>query len=640
MSVTTQHLYEFGSFRLDTRERLLLRDGQRVKLEGKAFESLLVLVRNSGRVVPKNDFMNQVWGDTVVEENNIEKSISALRKALGENGSELQFIETVRGLGYRFVAEVRELDPDLSTLVRHESRRILTIEDEEIELADNPVPFAEMPTVMSKGRRKIIIAAGATVLVLAAVTGFYFRSANAPKPTINSIAVMPFVNVSNDPETEYLSDGISESLINSLSQLPDMKMIARSSLLRFKGKEVDPQVVGRELNVQAILTGRVVQQGEMLTISAELVDTQNNTHLWGERYERKVSDLLVMQREIASEISSQLRVKLSGAERSRVTRLYTEDAAAYQLYLKGRFYWNKRTNEGVRKSIEYFSQAIEADPGYALAYAGLADSYVLQGGFFVSHPAKEAYPKAKEAAVKALALDDQLAEAHTSLAMVRLQYDWNWPDAEREFKQAIALNPNYPTAHHWYAFYFATRGRFDEAVAEIKRAQELDPVSLIINTDAGAILFLAGRYDPAIVECQKALELDPTFSQAHVILSLVYEQREMYDQWLAERQKALTVSGKSDEAARLGLTYAHSGHRGVVENWLSDMKEHAKSQYVPAFAMARAYADLGDKDHAFEWLEKAYEERSPRMSELREIPVLKNLRSDPRFTELEHRIGL
>ena len=653
MSATEKHLYEFGSFRLDTREHLLLRNGQRVKLEGKVFETLVALVQRSGRLVRKDELMNEVWPDAIVEENNLEKSVSALRKALGEDGADLRYIETVRGLGYRFVADVRESGGEVSTLIRHESRTSLTVEDEEFDLAETggvPVQrrsISESTALSARtyslsksvNMRRSVFLVAAVVLVLAIATTVYFYFVNRPNATVNSMAVMPFANVGEDPNTEYLSDGITESLINNLSQLPKMKMIAGTSVFPYKGKDWNPQTVGRELNVQAILTGRIVQRGDRLSISAELMDVKSNTHLWGEQYERKVSDLLAVQREIASEIASKLRVKLSSEEQSRVTKLYTANAEAYQLYLKGRFYSNKRTSEAVSKSIDYFKQAIAVDSSYALAYAGLADSYIVQGSLFGSRPPKEIYPEAKDAAIKALEIDNGLAEAHTSLATVRMQYDWNWTDAESEFKKAIALTPNYPTAHHWYAFFLAGRRRFDEAVAEIRSAQDLDPVSLIVTTDVGAILFLAGRYDEAIDQCRKALELDANFAQAHNILGLIYERQGKYDQWLAEYEKVLTLSGRSDQAATVGRIYAKSGYQGVLENRLAELKERATSHYVPAFAMAVAYADSGDKDHAFEWLEKAFEERSPRMADLEVMPALQSLRSDRRFTDLVQRLG-
>jgi len=601
----------------------------------------------------KDELMNQVWPDAIVEQNNVEKSISALRKALGEQGSSFPYIETVRGQGYRFTANVRELNYDLGTLAKHESDTSVTIEDEEIDFsgtAPTDIELGRTPQLETKAvltrpqsfthlvrlRWRFLLGAVAVLIAAGATAAYYF--ADREEPTINSIAVMPFVNVTNDPNTEYLSDGITESLINSLSQLRNVKIIARASVFRYQGRAVDPQIVGRELNVQAILTGRVVQRGDEVSISAELVDVRNNAHLWGERYERKVSDLLAVQREITRDISSKLRIKLSGDEQNQSSKLYTQNADAYQLYLKGRFYWNKRTRGAIDESIEYFNQAIERDPGYALAYAGLADSYLLQGGLFISLPAKDIYPKAKAAATKALEIDDQLAEAHTSLALVRFQYDWKWSEAEREFQQAIALNPNYPTAHHWYAFLLSARGRFDEALTEIRRAQQLDPVSLIINTDVAAILFQAGRYDQAIEQCQKSLELDPNFIQAHNILSLIYEQRQMYDQWIAERQKILTLSGESDQAVALGRLYEKSGYTGVLEQRLAELKEHAKSRYVPAFSMAMAYASLGENNRAFEWLDKAFEEHSARMADLEVVPALQRLHSDPRFADLLRRV--
>ncbi len=326
----------------------------------------------------------------------------------------------------------------------------------------------------------IIIAA----LVIAAVAVFSYFYLHSSKATIDSIAVLPFDNQNHDPDTEYLSDGLTESIINSLTQLPNLKVIARSSVFHYKGKETDPMAVGKELGVRAVLTGRIMQRGDSLKISVELVDVRDNKQLWGEQYERKVSDLLSVQREIAKEISSNLRLKLSGAEQTRVTKHYTENAEAYQLYLKGRYFWNKRTGEALKKSIEYFNQAIEKDPSYALAYAGLADAYVLLSPYSAGSP-QESYPKAKAAAKRSLELDETLAEAHSSLAQALVLYDWNLPESNREFQRAIELNPNYATAHHWYGYgNLVTMERFDEAIAEMKRAQELDPLSLIINASS------------------------------------------------------------------------------------------------------------------------------------------------------------
>src|SRR5438093_6171459 len=379
---------------------------------------------------------------------------------------------------------------------------------------------------------KVVVLAGAVIFITMLAVAAYFYVSRKTNAAIQSVAVLPFTNASGNSDIEYLSDGITESLINSLSQLPNLSVKARSTVFHYKGKDVSPQQVGSELSVQAVLNGRVVQRGEQLTLSLELVNARTGDQIWGEQYNRKTTDLAALQSEIARDVSNKLRTKLSGAEEQRVTKSYTANSEAYQLYLKGRFYWNKRTLDDFNRAIPYFQQAIDKDPNYALAYSGLADSYALLSVF--EGPPKEWMPRAKAAAMKALALDDNLPEAHTSLAQIIAYYDWDFAGAEREFRRAIELNPNYATAHHWHAENLSSLQRHNEALSEIRRALELDPLALITNRVYGDLLLNARRYDEAIEQYRKTIEMDPNFPTTHAFLGRAYEARQLYDQAVKE----------------------------------------------------------------------------------------------------------
>ena len=487
----------------------------------------------------------------------------------------------------------------------------------------------------------IIVAA---TLILAIAPLIYFYSARVDRKPVNSIAVLPFVNNSVDPTTEYLSDGITESLINSLSQLPTLRVMARSTAFSYKGRDVDPQQVGRELGVDAVLMGRVTQRGDALSIQADLVNVADGSQLWGEQYNRTLSDVLAIQQEISREISERLRLKITGEEH-RVTQHSTHHTEAYQLYLKGRYHWNKRTDEGFKRAIEYFHQAIEKDPAYALAYVGLADSYLLSEFL----PAGERYPKAEAAALQALQIDETLGEAHTSLAAIKNWYDWDWPGAEIEFRRAIELSPNYPTAHHWYGEFLANLGRFDESVAEYQRALEIDPLSLAISSDLGMVYYHARQYDRAIEHLKKVIEMDPNYVRTHFYLRQTYEQKEMFEEALTELEKGRLLEGDSPsevardkEAIRNALRL--SGGPGYWRMRLNIVKEEARRKriYFTGYStsMAILHAQLGERDQAFQWFEKVYEERQPSLLWLKVTPDCDNLRSDPRFTALLRRVNL
>ena len=475
--------------------------------------------------------------------------------------------------------------------------------------------------------------------MLAVVGMTTYLRVRSTEVAIDSIAVLPFENKSAVPDTEYLSDGLAESLIYRLSQLLNLKVSPTSSVFRYEGKEIDPVKVGQELDVSAVLSGRIVQRGDQLTISAELLDVRTNRLLWGEQYDGKLSDLLATQRQIAREIVDKLKLKVSGEEKV-LAKHYTESNEAYQLYLKGRFYWNKRTVESNTKSIEYFNQAIEKDPNFALAYAGLADCYVVR---INPLPPREKMLKAKAAAMRALELDETLAEAHTSLARVLAVYEWDWTGAEKEFKRALDLNPRNAIAHVWYGGYFEAMGRHSESIAERKRAQELDPLSLVINSELGLAFYFARDYDHAIEQFQKTLELEPNFSLVNEFLPAAYEQKGMHEQAIAGFQKGMTLREGTELSflmSGLGHVYGVSGKKAEARAVLDELKQMSQKEYVPADSIAHVYVGLGETDQAFAWLERAYGERSFGMAWLKVEPSWDSLRSDPRFTDLMRRVGL
>jgi TolB-like protein/Tfp pilus assembly protein PilF/predicted Ser/Thr protein kinase len=456
---------------------------------------------------------------------------------------------------------------------------------------------------------------------------------------IDSIAVLPFANVSKDAKTEYLSDGITESLINSLSQLPNLKVMSRNTVFRYKDQATDPERVGSDLGVRAILTGRLIQSGDELLISVNLEDVQSKRQIWGAQYNRKLSNLVSVQEEIAGDIYGRLRPKLDGEEIRRVSKQPTEDVEAYQFYLQGLFYWNKWTEADFKKAADYFSQAVQKDPRYALSYAGLADTYSLLGdaGYL---PPSEAWPKAKAAAMQALEIDDTLPEAHTSLGLVKEHYEWDWAGAEKEFKRAIELNPNSANAHLWYGDFLSNTGRLNDGMRETKRAQELDPLSLIINTTLGWQFYLSSQYDQAVEQLRKVLEIDQKFAPARRILEGVYSQMGKQKEAVAEREKFVSLSGSPELAASIEEDFSKAGYNGVLQSWLDGMTEISKHGYVSSYDIAEIYARMGEKDKTLVWLEKAYDEHDSGLVSVGVDPLFNSVRSDARFLALLKRLRL
>jgi TolB-like protein/Tfp pilus assembly protein PilF len=492
---------------------------------------------------------------------------------------------------------------------------------------------------LSKPKRRGFVIAPIMLALVVIAIGSYFYFARKNHAAIQSIAVMPFVNASGNADLEYLSDGMTETLINGLSQIPNLSVKARSSVFRYKGKETDAKTIGKELNVQAILTGRVIQRGDQLTLSLELVDVSSENVLWSQQYVRKQSDLVTLQSEIARDVSSKLKSKLSGADVAKVEKNYTANAEAYQLYLKGKFFWNKRTGESLKQAAELYRQAADKDPNYALAYSGLAETYVLFSSYDVA-PANDSMPQAKAAALRALEIDDSLAEAHTALGFYLSNYEWQREASEKEYRRAIELKPNYATAHHWLGADLVNVKRFDDSLAELRRAEELDPLSPIIGTNLGDTLVFARRYDEAIAQYKRTLVLNPGFASAHRGLGWAYGSKGIYPEAIAETRTAIELRNGSSAKGYLGLWLAKSGKREETLQLLNELKQEAISGYVQGYTFALIYIGLGDKEEALNWLEKQMSGHSETANQYAVAPEFDDLRSEPRFKEMLKRMNL
>jgi len=490
----------------------------------------------------------------------------------------------------------------------------------------------------TRGFDKRLLFAGIAFAVLVAGSVFGYRYLTQAKQ-IESVAVMPFVNEGGNPDAEYLSDGMTETLINSLSQIPSLSVKARSSVFRYKGKDVDPKQVASELNVQAILTGRLVQRGDQLTLSVELIDGQTENTIWGNKYERKSSDLVSLQSEVARDLSNKLKAKLSGSDIAKVEKNYTADPEAYQLYLKGKFYWNNRTGAALKQAADFYQQAIAKDPNYALAYSGLAETYVLFSSYGVAS-APDSMPQAKAAAMRALEIDEQLAEAHTALGFYLSNYEWDREGSEKEYRRAIELRPNYATAHHWLGADLGNVKRFDEGIAELQRAEELDPLSSIIGTNLGDNFRLARRYDDAIAQCKKVITRSPNFSYAHLALSRAYGLKGMYPEALAEMQKTLELDPDSSDRGWMGFLMARAGMRDEAQSMLNELKQEASRRYIPNDSIAVICLALGNKQEALDYLEKHMVDRAETASIYAVDPDLDELRTEPRFKAMLKRMNL
>lgn len=580
-------VYEFNGFRLEVGQGRLLFEGQPIQLKPKILDLLLLLIQRRGQLVIKDDLMKEIWPDTVVEENNITVSMSILRKTLGEDRGNRKFIETVPRRGYRFVADVIELSPESHT----DGHSIETL-----------------PAV--------------------AVT----------EERIDSLAVLPVEGPDKDFNVEYLSDGITESINNILSRIPRLRVLACSSVFRFKGKNIDPQEVGRRLNVRAIMLIRVMRLEQKLIIRGELVRVADGSQLWGQQYNRSPSDILAIQEEIAKAISESLKFELTRNDQISLTKQSTHNTEAYNLYLRGRYFWNRYSKEWVLKAIEVFKQAIAIDSNYALAYCGLADAYFRLSNVHVAP--REVLPKAKEAALRALDIDESLAEAHSSLGLVKVYYDRDWNGAEREFRKAIRLNPVLVSAHQRFGSYLTFMGRFEESICHYETALELDPFSLQINMNLATTYYLRGEYDRSISHLIKTSELEPNYMPTHFVMGSAFVQQGRLEEAIAEFQ----LIYKMDEEAYLAMGfmgYAHAlaGQKAEAETLLNVLQEISQRKYVSPYSMLLIHLALGPEDRVFELLEQIYQEGNDWLVWLKVSPELKALRGDARFKDLMRRVG-
>jgi TolB-like protein/Tfp pilus assembly protein PilF len=583
-------IYEFENFRLDAAHVMLYKDEKPISLAPKVIETLVALVERSGEVVSKNELMNRLWADSFVEESNLTQNIYLLRRTLGKGADGRDLIETFRRRGYRFTGAIKLRAENATATKPEEASTNLPA----IERSEQPNAF-------------------------------------------DSLAVLPFKNESSDEAAEYLSDGITESIINRLSQLEDFRVLARNTVFRYKNSEIDEQQIGRDLSVSAILTGRILQFGEKLIVRTELVDAINGWQIWGEQYDRHFSDVLELQETIAREISEKLELNLSREEKRRLAKRDTKSSEAYGFYVKGRYFLNKRRTETIEQATVYFEKAIELDSAYALAYVGLADCYPLLSLYGKLTP-REAYPKAETAARKALEIDDRLAEAYNSLGVVKLFYEWDWTGAENAFQKAIALNPNYADAHQRYGMFLTALGRFDEAIGEFEKAIRLDPLSLIIKTISGYPFYYARRFEEAAKRFSEVIAADANYSMAHFRLGLTRAQLGEFGKSIAEFEKSIVLSNDRDSIAAFAYAQGLAGNREKAVAALAELDEREKKGFVTSYNRALIKIGLGDYESALDWLEKALEERSYWLIYLKLDPALDVLRGNPRFAALQKEI--
>jgi TolB-like protein/DNA-binding winged helix-turn-helix (wHTH) protein/Flp pilus assembly protein TadD len=628
----------FGIFEVDLRAGELRKHGLRVRLQEQPFKVLAMLLERSGEVVTREELQKKLWpADTFVDfDHGLNKVINKIREALSDSAENPRFVETVARRGYRFLAEVKVADstpvhnPDLATQQRPTG-----------ETGDRPGLLGE------PARPKHLLSSlawktsGCVLLLLAAaVATWQLHTRNRPSPVIRSLAVLPLESLSSDASQDYFADGMTDELISNLGQISALRVISRTSVMAYKHASKPLPQIARELNVDAVVEGTVLRSGDQVRITAQLIEASSDKHLWSQSYQGELRDTLALQSQVARAIADQIRINLNPQEQAALKTARVVNPEAYESYLKGRYFWNKRTADGLKVALAYFNQAIEEDPKYARAYSGLADTYALLGDWqYAVMTPKEALPKAKAAAVRALELDSALGEAHNSLAFCLDGFDWNFESAGEEFRRAIELNPGYATAYHWYAWHLSLLGRYEEAIAEMRKAQNLDPLSLIISADLAELLVIAHQYDESILESRKTIEMDPNFALAHSQLGQAYLQKEMHDEAIAEMQRAVQLSGGSPTIiASLARAYVASGRRSEAEKLLKELKKRSNSTYSHASEIAVVCAALGDKDQAMNWLEKGYQERFNPGVLLR--PGFDPLRSDARFKDLVRRIGL
>jgi TolB-like protein/DNA-binding winged helix-turn-helix (wHTH) protein/Flp pilus assembly protein TadD len=642
-SLQPNSVVRFGTFEVSLQSGEVRKAGLRIRVQQQPMKLLEILLEHPGEVVTREELRSRVWpsenfGDF---DQALNIAIGKLRSALGDSAESPRFIETLPKRGYRFIADVSVVDADAGP------KRQEPVGAELPALDPGQKIQAAGLAVAPKRRRWPTRWVGALALVIIiiviglSILSVWLLRSRAPAPTgIRSIAVLPLENLSGDAAQNYFADGMTDELITDLAQISALRVISRTSVMVYKGARKPLPQIARELNVDAVVEGTVLRSGDQVRITAQLIEASTDKHLWSQSYEGELRDTLALQNRVATAIADQIRINLTPQEQAALKNVKVVNPEAYESYLKGRYFWNKRTADGLKVALAYFKQTIEEDPKYAQAYSGLADTYALLGDWqYAVMTPKEAFPQAKTAAIKALELDSTLGEAHNSLAFVLDGFDWDFDSAGKEFQRAIELSPGYATAHHWYAWHLSLLGRYDQAIAEMRKAQSLDPLSLIINADLAEVLVLAHSYDESIQQSRKTIEMDPNFALAHNQLAQAYLQKHMYDEAVAELQEAVKLSGDSPTCiANLARAYIASGKGSEAVQLLGDLKKRSNPSHSNASEIAMIYASLGDTDQAMNWLEKGFEERFNPGVLLR--PGFDPLRLDPRFQKLLHRVGL
>jgi TolB-like protein/DNA-binding winged helix-turn-helix (wHTH) protein/tetratricopeptide (TPR) repeat protein len=623
--------YRFLEFELSEEDFTLSRGNQRIALEPKVLRVLILLVNRAGHLVDKQELLESVWPNTFVEENTLTRTIGILRRELSDSSRDSKIIETVPTRGYRFIAPVEMLPGQAPNSFPGQNGNVASA----AVLQSSPAVLPTDKPRTPKLRWLLPIAC----LILIAITALWFRHHRQQAAPIRSLAVLPLDDLSPGTREEYFADGMTDELITELARIPGLRIVSRTSVMQAKGTRKPLAQIARELNVDAVVEGSVVRSADRVRITAQLIDTRSDKHLWAQSFEGPLGDVLTLQDDVAREIASQTRTVLTPAARAELTSAKHIDPEAHDAYLKGRYYWNKRTSDGLQKGAIYFQQAIEKDPAYAAAYSGLADcNSGLAWHGFVSPDI--ALPKAHAAVLKAIELDPQSAEAHASLALL-LDHKWDWPGAEAEFKRALQLDPQYANAHHWYGDHLSIKGRHDEALLQSRQALELDPLNLMIGTWVALRYYLARRYDLAIEQSRKTLALDPNFAAAHLLLGDSYVQAGLHKQGLSELQRAARLSGNSPlYLAQVAVAQAVAGKQAEALGIVAQLQKTSRERYVSPYGFAQIYAALNNKEQTFKWLNAAYEDHAVWMSYLGVDPVFDRFRKDQRFQDLLLRVGL
>ena len=651
----------FGVFEVDLRAGELTKRGLRIRLQEQPFQVLALLLEKHGELVTREELRAKIWGQTVVDfDHGLNKGINKIREALGDSAENPRFVETVARRGYRFLADVTPIEtppdgqpgPETEGLVpSSDSHRVeiaAAAERQSAPATKDLVPLtdshrgklADLGAPPTRPYRPSALTAVGLGLALMLVAAWILYSQSESSPKIRSLAVLPLESLSGDASQDYFADGMTDALIANLGQISALRVISRTSAMAYKRVHKPLSEIARELNVEAVVEGTVLRSGERVRITAQLIKLPNEKHLWAQSYEGDLQDTLALQNSVARAIAEQIQVTLNPQEEAALKKSKPVNAEAYEAYLKGRYFWNKRTREGLVKAADYFHHSIDIDLAYAPAYSGLADSYALSGDweYGILSP-QDAFPRAKAAVTKALALDDNLSEAHTSLAFIQDLYDWDWASAEKEYKRALALNPGYATAHHWYGWHLIVMGRNDEGITELKKAESLDPFSLIISADLADALCIAQRYDESMQQSQKTIEMDPHFAVAHYQLAQALEQKQKHDEAIAEFRRAIELSNRNTTfESNLANAYAVAGRKEEAMKIVKDLESRQSQGSSTDASIALIYVGLGDNDRAMIWLNRAYQARFNPSILMR--PVFDPLRSDPRFQDLRHRIGL